>query len=534
MRYAAPSQEREKPDGGLGMIIDQSFRDGSKREAAKAFVRILTTQYANEVISSLPLTEQSYMSLRRSCKLQDGDVLKIAKLLGIQSSTDRGNPAQTLFRTLTDRGSVEAAKYGTYHMLQLMPNDPTLLKLPQVKQYRHFLRTYASFQTDPFLVSLETSIMLLEDPEAALKMVRDLAPKLKFNAGLPEDTPYRVLVKYFSQRLHNMGEEHVPPTSFGKILKEITELGVIMDEAHAHHNKAILVQEAYKEDEGNKIRNGLRIAGPVGFCKEWLYYMTKAASSGYARAAHALGEFYSTHPFQEIDNSLDFVPKHDDYPSADDSPPLLPRILRAFGLARRLEPIETAAMVSDLTINRDNRLRLAGYWYQAAAMHGYVPSHVALAEMFLNRSQPETISSAADQTKHKSDHVNHDNDIKEGFEHLRRARQGIKAYSMYYDAQASQKGRVPLGDRAVQGEVVADLISRRFGHNVGADAVAKSGILTTLMSVDVFNQWAPNAKEVARLRELLNDIVARTRSTKMDKAWDVEDVHYDDEEPLPV
>lgn len=291
--------------------------------------------------------------------------------------------AKKLGLTLSRLGSHRATVQVMVQALRQQNAKPNTLRSPEIQYARAHLSQLASQKIYYQLMVLEGKVALaLGDEKRAIALWTEAIDIVVKNAnamGAPTQyppDPFELSSPWIElTRLHNKRRE------LTKALWAI-EKGCEQDDPMSHFHAA----EAAKR---------VTLYGDHEPTADWLYHMTKAATSGYQKAIHELAKFYAESGWKYLE---DEPPDHvkptpfDSYPpegwvqSAKDS------LGRLFGMQPKTQSPLTKAKPSDdvfLTAvfphKAKDRYQLALQWLEVNHKYFYAPSFLFHAELLMQK-----------------------------------------------------------------------------------------------------------------------------------------------------
>jgi hypothetical protein len=342
------------------------------------------------------LAPEGFTQMLEEHDADEQDLMYLALLLiqNRKSADDRYWGNKLIF-ALSSAGIVEATIRIVNNALVQAKNAPGLLKTASVAVERGRLQKIAREQQHSRAMVLEGKIAyLLGDADTAIKWwwqaiegaeakgkdsLARLAAGLKHAtsdmAGMDKSdlsTPWNELIEAHFERSLKQGKNE------WELCEKAIKIGMDQSDPTAYYYAATYYMKR-NEDGGHM---------PTS---EWLYYMTKSASSGVPKAAYALGVYYAESGWKYIE---DEPPEHlkptpfDSYPAEGVKPSPWDLVRKMFSPSKAKDTddkddiFHTAAWPS----TPQDRYRLAHYWLNLACRHTYAPAYLYKAKLAMQET----------------------------------------------------------------------------------------------------------------------------------------------------
>jgi hypothetical protein len=329
--------------------------------------------------------------------VDEQDLMYLALLLiqNRKSADDRYWGSKLIF-ALSASGIAEATIRIVSNAFIQAKNEPGLLKGASVAIERGRLQKIAREQQHSRAMVLEGKIAyLLGDADTAIKWWWQAVEKAEAKgkedlarvaAGVVRDsydlagmdrsdlsTPWNELIEAHFERSLKQGKNE------WELCEKAIKIGMDQSDPTAYYYAATYYMKR-NEDGGHM---------PTS---EWLYYMTKSASSGVGKAAYALGVYYAESGWKYIE---DEPPEHlkptpfDSYPAEEVKPSSLWDLVRKMflpSIAKDTDDKDDIFHTAAWPSTPEDRYKLAHYWLNLACRHTYAPAFLYKAKLAMQET----------------------------------------------------------------------------------------------------------------------------------------------------
>lgn len=299
-----------------------------------------------------------------------------------------------LLYSLSRAGYVESTIRVMAHAMLQSRGKPGVLKSREIAFAREHLTKVANSEGGNFrAMVLEGKIALnLGNEEYAIEMFNKAmeaavevsefqlaSPKAKREGvggdALELTAPWHELmqVHHYRSTVKGLNEMH--------LCEAAMEIGCQQDDPMAHKFKADYV----KRWERVEVEDGSEEMVHIG-TSDWLYHITKAASSGVPQACHELGVFYAESGWKYIE---DEPPEHvkptpfDSYPSSQPISSFWNNLIHFLGLKeKKITPQERSFHNAIFPHTAVDRLKMSLGWLTEAMEYHYAPSYLMVARLY--------------------------------------------------------------------------------------------------------------------------------------------------------
>ena len=321
------------------------------------------------------------------------DCMKISELLLRTGDEANRYLGKRLLFTLSDRGTHNATLSIMNHAWQANKARPGTLKSSEIVHARKHLHKIATEEESYRAMVLEGKIaytlgevdyaiqMWTQAMDAAVAAAEEGKPFRAIGLEAPDDRKAGVDMPELSSPWIELGTAYLLRRDYVNARWAIS-IGCDQDDPTSHYSAALL-EKRYNESDQH-----------IG-TSVWLYHMTKAAASGYPKAAHELGVWYGSNGWKYIE---DEPPDHVKPTPFDSYPPdldvksaglSLMDMARVFlGLVHRVQenPKEQVFHTAAFPFTPLDRYKMALEWLEVSMAFTYAPSYLFAARLLLEKT----------------------------------------------------------------------------------------------------------------------------------------------------